>query len=106
MRNALVTNGRSNAVAVIRLGENPKVVGLIPTGWSPNSNRVSSDGGALHREWEKRSRAKPGLHLKNKEAETKPGMGVQLSGKNEYIISSKKPAFLLCLWGAEENWNI
>jgi YVTN family beta-propeller protein len=46
---AYVTNGGTNAVAVIRLfGGTPFVVGLIPTGWYPNSVSVSPDGSALY----------------------------------------------------------
>lgn len=42
-----VTNGWMNDVAVVRLGAEPKeskVVGLIPTGWYPNSVSFSGDG--------------------------------------------------------------
>lgn len=45
-----VTNGGTNSVAVIRLGEavgRSQVVGLIPTGWYPNSVSVSKDGSQL-----------------------------------------------------------
>ena len=42
-----VTNGWMNDVAVVRLGAVPKqsqVIGLIPTGWYPNSVSFSGDG--------------------------------------------------------------
>jgi DNA-binding beta-propeller fold protein YncE len=42
-----VTNGWMNDVAVIELGATPsqsKVIGLIPTGWYPNSVSLSADG--------------------------------------------------------------
>jgi DNA-binding beta-propeller fold protein YncE len=42
-----VTNGWMNDVAVVQLGGGPKqsqVIGLIPTGWYPNSVSLSSDG--------------------------------------------------------------
>jgi YVTN family beta-propeller protein len=45
-----VTNGGTNAVAVIRLAADrlgPRVVGLIPTGWYPNDLAVSADGAHL-----------------------------------------------------------
>jgi DNA-binding beta-propeller fold protein YncE len=45
---AYVTNGGANNVAVIRLGEEPRVLGLIPTGWQPNSSSVSPDGKTLY----------------------------------------------------------
>ena len=47
-KTAYVTNGGTNNVAVIRLGEEPFVVGLIPTGWQPNSSSVSPDGKTLY----------------------------------------------------------
>ena len=37
-----VTNGGENAVAVIKLGADPHVTGLIPTGYYPNSVAVSN----------------------------------------------------------------
>src|SRR5260370_17628932 len=46
-----VTNGGTNSIAVIRLQQHPhdsRVVGLIPTGWYPNSISVSADGGLLY----------------------------------------------------------
>ncbi|HXW92217.1 MAG TPA: alkaline phosphatase family protein [Terriglobales bacterium] len=48
-RTAYVTDGGTNAVAVISLtGTTPAVVGLIPTGWYPNSVSVSPDGSTLY----------------------------------------------------------
>jgi DNA-binding beta-propeller fold protein YncE len=48
-KTAYVTNGGTNAVAVISLtGWIPQVVGLIPTGWYPNSVSVSPDGSTLY----------------------------------------------------------
>jgi DNA-binding beta-propeller fold protein YncE len=46
---AYVTNGGTNNVAVIRLGEEgATVTGLIPTGWQPNSASASPDGKTLY----------------------------------------------------------
>jgi len=42
----------------------------------------------------------------DKEAETKPGMGVQLSGKNEYIYQLEKSRLSYCACAGAENWNI
>jgi YVTN family beta-propeller protein len=42
-----VTNGGMNSLAVVRLAERSRVVGLIPTGWYPNSVSVSNDGTRL-----------------------------------------------------------
>jgi DNA-binding beta-propeller fold protein YncE len=42
-----VTNGNLNCIAVVALGgtnSGDQVVGLIPTGWYPNSVSFSSDG--------------------------------------------------------------
>src|SRR5271157_45810 len=48
-KTAYVTDGGTNAVAVISLlGKNPVVFGLIPTGWYPNSVSVSPDGSTLY----------------------------------------------------------
>ncbi|MEO6965430.1 MAG: hypothetical protein ABI076_05970 [Acidobacteriaceae bacterium] len=44
-----VTNGGMNAIAVIDLGRHqPRVIGLIPTGWYPQSISVSRDGKTLY----------------------------------------------------------
>ncbi len=46
---AYVTDGGTNAVAVISLtGKKPVVTGLIPTGWYPNSVSASPDGSTLY----------------------------------------------------------
>ena len=90
-----VTNGGSNSVAVIQLDGRAQVVGLIPTGWSPNSVSVSQDDRRLYIVNGKSVPGpNPGLHLKNNDAETKPGMGVQLTGKNQYIYQLEKAGFL------------
>src|SRR5450755_3828108 len=48
-KTAYVTDGGTNAVAVISLtGKKPAVLGLIPTGWYPNSVSVSPDGSTLY----------------------------------------------------------
>jgi DNA-binding beta-propeller fold protein YncE len=48
-KTAYVTDGGTNAVAVIDLtGWGPSVRGLIPTGWYPNSVSVSPDGSTLY----------------------------------------------------------
>ncbi len=46
-----VTNGNLNAVAVIALSgtnQNDQVIGLIPTGWYPNSVSFSGDGNTVY----------------------------------------------------------
>jgi len=48
-KTAYVTDGGTNAVAVIDLtGKKPVVLGLIPTGWQPNSASVSPDNSTLY----------------------------------------------------------
>jgi DNA-binding beta-propeller fold protein YncE len=48
-KTAYVTDGGTNAVAVISLtGKQPVVTGLIPTGWQPNSASVSPDNSTLY----------------------------------------------------------
>jgi YVTN family beta-propeller protein len=90
-----VTNGGSNSVAVIQLGDRGKVVGLIPTGWSPNSVSVSRDDRRLYIVNGKTVPGpNPGMHLKNRSGEAKPGMGVDLSGGNQYIYQLEKAGFL------------
>ena len=46
-----VTNGNLNCVAVVALGgtnSGDQVVGLIPTGWYPNSVSFSGDGNTVY----------------------------------------------------------
>jgi hypothetical protein len=46
---AFLTNGGTNDVAVVRLGNGrPRVLGLIPTGWQPNSVSISPDGSTMY----------------------------------------------------------
>ena len=91
-----VTNGGSNSLAVIALGAPSRMMGLIPTGWSPNAVSVSSDDKRLYIvDGKTVPGPNPGLKLKNKNTETKPGMGVQLTGKNQYILQLEKADFLM-----------
>jgi DNA-binding beta-propeller fold protein YncE len=57
-----VTNGGMNAIAVISLGahEPHRVVGLIPTGWYPQSVSISHDGRMLY---DVNSKSNPGPNL-------------------------------------------
>src|SRR5580704_5846691 len=48
-RTLYVTEGGTNAVAVVKLdGDTGRVAGLVPTGWYPNSVSVSRDGTRLY----------------------------------------------------------
>ena len=93
-----VTNGGSNSVAVIKLGEageHSSVRGLLPTGWAPNSVQVSGDDRRLFIvNGKSLPGPNPGLKLKSTDTETKPGMAVLLSGKNQYIYQLEKAGFL------------
>ncbi len=42
-----VTDGGTNAVAVVQLTDSPRTIGLIPTAWQPNAVSVSNDGRTL-----------------------------------------------------------
>jgi YVTN family beta-propeller protein len=90
-----VTNGGSNSVAVIKLGGAAATVGLIPTGWSPNAVSVSRDDSRLYVVNGKSVPGpNPALHLKNKNADTKPGLGVELGGTNQYVYQLEKAGFM------------
>ena len=101
-RTAYVTDGGTNAVAVIGLaGWQPVVLGLIPTGWYPNSVSVSPDGSTLY-------------VVNSKSVETPnptncrlinndpgggfgsgcQGVGVQNGGTNEYAWQNEYAGFL------------
>ena len=90
-----VTNGGSNSVAVIKLDGKAATVGLIPTGWSPNAVSASKDDGRIY---VVNGKSVPGpnpdLHLKSKDVDAKAGMGVELSGTNQYIYQLEKAGFM------------
>ena len=89
-----VTNGGTNSVAVIRLGQNghaSAVTGLMPTGWYPNAVSLSTDDRTLYvvnakstpgpnPTWSSGVKATPGV---------KPGPDVILAG-NAYILQLEK----------------
>ena len=93
-----VTNGGSNSVAVVRLGQGGEpsaVTGLIPTGWYPNAVSVSSDD---HMLYIVNAKSMPGpnpdLHAQMKtEGGLKPGPDVVLS-HNAYILQLEKAGLL------------
>ncbi len=89
-----VTNGGSNSVAVVRLGDhrNPSLVtGLIPTAWYPNAVSVSHDDRMLY---VVNSKSLPGpnttWHSSVKKTSTvEPGPDLVLAG-NDYILQLEK----------------
>ncbi len=94
-----VTNGGTNSVAVIRLGEggsHSEVVGLLPTGWYPNAVSLSGDGRTLYVVNGKTVPGpNPDLRMKVKrDKEVKPGPAVDLSKFNQYIYQLEKAGFL------------
>lgn len=84
-----VTNGGMNAIAVISLqdGSAHRVIGLIPTGWYPQSISVSRDGKRLY---DVNSKSDPGPNPGNF-AHPKP-QAKSPAGKaaNEYILQLEK----------------
>ncbi len=93
-----VTNGGSNSVAVIRLGEGRKpsvVTGLMPTGWYPNAVSVSHDDRMLY---VVNSKSLPGPNITwhsgvKKTSGVKPGPDVVLAG-NDYILQLEKASLV------------
>jgi YVTN family beta-propeller protein len=73
-----VTNGGMNAIAVISLaqGKPHDVVGLIPTGWYPQSVSISRDGKTLY---DVNSKSNPG-----------PNPLMKHRGANQYILQLEK----------------
>lgn len=94
-----VTNGGTNCVAVIRLGEGnarSRVVGLLPTGWYPTGASVSADDRTLYVINSKSAPGpNPNLHVKLKDAKgLKPGPEVVVNSQNQYIFQLEKAGFL------------
>ncbi|MDQ2775298.1 MAG: phosphoesterase [Acidobacteriota bacterium] len=94
-----VTNGGSNSVAVIQLGENGKrssILGLIPTGWFPCALSVSGDGLMLYVVNSKTvAGPNPNLHTRIKsDATARPGPAVVANSRNEYVLQLEKAGLL------------
>ena len=84
-----VTNGGMNAVAVVALaGHEPRVVGLIPTGWYPQAVVA---GRLQHRLYIVNSRSNPGPNPANVNHRGHP---VQSAAGNEYVLQLEKAGFL------------
>lgn len=79
-RTLYVANADNNAVAVVELGrEEPRVRGLIPTGWYPTAVALSGDGRTLYV-----ANGKGGSSLANPLGPTAPGArGAR--GRDQYI---------------------
>ena len=97
-----VTNGGANSVAVIRLaadsddgtGGKSQLVGLIPTGWYPNSASLSADGSMLY-VVNGKSNAGPNPKGCRDAASAKPG-GTEggCGASNSYMWQLTKAGFL------------
>lgn len=84
-----VTNGGMNAIAVISLapGHPHRVVGLIPTGWYPQSVNISRDGKMLY---DVNSKSDPGPNaLRRKPGEPAPQAGADPVA-NQYVLQLEK----------------
>ncbi len=80
-RTLFVTNGGTNCVAIIRLGEtSSEVIGLIPTGWYPNSVSLSRDGSTLY--------------VVNGKSNAGPNPGRSINSTNQYVWQLTKAGFL------------
>ena len=87
-----VTNGGMNAISVISLahGEPHHVVGLIPTGWYPQSISISQDGKTIY---DVNSKSAPGpvpLHRFDTSFAALKSQAAQARGTNQYILQLEK----------------
>jgi YVTN family beta-propeller protein len=80
-KTAYVTNAGTNSVAVIDLRwDQPKVVGLIPTGWYPTSAATSADGKMLY--------------VINAKSTAGPNPQETVASANQYVWQLTKAGFL------------
>jgi DNA-binding beta-propeller fold protein YncE len=98
-RTLYVTNGGTNCVAVVRVGDRDResqVTGLLPTGWYPTSVNLSRDGRILYVVNGKTAAgANPHFHVKLKKTDSlKPGPAVTVNSRNEYVFQLEKAGFL------------
>jgi len=84
-----VTNGGMNAIAVIALGGAAPhhVIGLIPTGWYPQSISVSRDGRTLY---DVNSKSDPGPNPRYERASHKTATTGLDEAPNQYILQLEK----------------
>ena len=98
-----VTNGGANSVAVIRLspddvdgssGGKGELVGLIPTGWYPNSVSVSADGSTLYVVNGKSNTGPNPKGCRSVESLHKKRSDAACSAANQYMWQLTKAGFL------------
>jgi YVTN family beta-propeller protein len=84
-----VTNGGMNAIAVIAIaaGAPHRVVGLIPTGWYPQSISVAHDGKTLY---DVNSKSDPGPNPQRGGVAIPAGRFLAHEGANQYILQLEK----------------
>ena len=84
-----VTNGGMNAIAVISLahGQPHRVVGLIPTGWYPQSISISRDGKTIY---DVNSKSDPGPNPRYDGIEIPLATFQAHQAANEYILQLEK----------------
>ncbi len=95
-RTLYVTNGGTNSVAVIALGNGvfrSQVIGLIPTGWYPNSVSLSADGSRLYVVNGKANAGPNGGGCRDT-LSIAPGSLAPCSSRNLYVRQLTKAGFL------------
>ena len=100
-RTLYVTNGGTNSVAVVALGhaqrgvhgQASRVVGLIPTGWYPNSVTVSRDGRQLFIVNGKSNAGPDPLACRNT-LSTSDAAEAPCNSANQYVWQTEKGSFL------------
>jgi YVTN family beta-propeller protein len=112
-RTLYVTDGGTNAIAVVRLrrehddkparrdgdddddddDDGARVVGLIPTGWYPNSISLSADGSRLH-VVNGKSNAGPNPGACRDTLSVAPGSSAPCSARNAYVWQLTKAGYL------------
>lgn len=88
-RTLYVTNGGMNAIAVISLGGAAphRVIGLIPTGWYPQSISVSRDGSTLY---DVNSKSDPGPNPRYDGVSVPHDRFLEHQAANQYILQLEK----------------
>jgi DNA-binding beta-propeller fold protein YncE len=80
------TDGGINAVSVISLAGQPRLLGLIPTAWQPNSVSVSTDGKILYvANGKSPAGPSPRNCMKVSKPTTQCPAGDQAGGANQYV---------------------
>jgi DNA-binding beta-propeller fold protein YncE len=93
-----VTNGNLNAVAVVQLtgaDKNDQTIGLIPTGWYPNSVSFGPTVNSPNGNW---------VYVVNGKSPTGPNPGMCYSGAPPPPVSATNPGgHKNCIWSQEYN---